>query len=1683
MSKNISSILNPNDQIISELFKYINNFRVSNQLNVFSRDRKSEHILSLLFRGKREPPSNNDIESKFVSHGCVFVDKTIHRISVSGNYNPDYQQYCSIIQQELSTNKNSPLLSNKIYSHMGLYIKNIEINYYIIFVFSTKIISFDRVIGCNDGNILEGTIIKPDHFVEGITVKDIDGIRGVPFGPKNIRYNNDTKKFYICLLNSISSSINNSIKEIKCVYQNSINNIAYGDSNALGRNVNFRGGNVAENQIVSFKNEDKAQIFNGTCMDFISSLGFPASNIGSATKNKIDIKSKILSYNQSLNTNNNKFSFTVLTPKKNINTGLSTIAEDNNDLNKSFIRNSLPKFDGISPIQTRTLSPRNYNSKRTSSDFITSINNVHISPTKNSNFNNILNPFETKNKLQNDNKIINNNNNGNNNYNNSNINNFSFINSNNNTNTNTNLNNPINISDNFANNLNNNNNINNNVNNTNNNGFSYNQNNIYESINQIQNSNNKINQQQNNNITNQINNSIGNPFNNSCNINNNYNNNLFASNINSNSNSQYNTINPNIMNNNMNNYNNINNNINSNMSNNVNNNLYNNNYNINNYNNYFQRLFIKRENNIGGYQIISNNIKFKSLIDIQNIGNQNLNIFPKFNFNNNPEFCINLYNINSHGIQNCQITSKSKQDFIKYLNLINRKYPISKNDQINFVNNNLQIIIEDFYGKKTPLTYEKLLEFKKNQENNNNSFNNVIEKEENINLNDLISKGKFLNIEFPYFNYKQDIDSKEKEEKENSQDSKDTNLLNNSYIESKPISEIIFSKFSQQYLNEEEQKDRYKYNPSFEHLYYSHDFSDVIIKLNNNSILAHKVVLASASKVFMELIKSAEEEFKNSRNNNYNNGANIIEILLPENFNFKIFNEIIKWIYCGNINENLSVETLRIMLLMSEKLKIISLVKIIIIKHIIPLLNTENAISLCIDAYSRGGLNKDTTPCWDALLNYSLNYIGKNSVSLIKTNPEKLLIMNSGLLLKCIKICMDNIVDIEQLGYLLQILIQKGIAKNIFDLLYKEVDKVKMCRCYDSQNINLDLLLRYFESKNQPFSFPLINEETIINNIVIVNNNDININNANKNNNNISPFHLYDIDNENNISEKNISITNNSKDQSFLSTSISSKNNIFLNNTLSNLTFGKTINDDNSLNNCNVNTSNINDIKNSFSINESIEEEKNYNDIYNLLSPITNTNYQENLVDDIYHVFDFIFQFPNDFKFSDLKMKGGVSVFSEKFEYRQYLWSIKIDINNKGDFSFFIIERGPSNNVDKKNSLLKYSSILFEFVIRDTNFEKSNQIFFSFVKNQHQIIGHKNFININQLTNKNKFHFILYIKRFPLHSGILQYISDNFNYIFLNKQNVIDKNKNLYLLSKENFNILNDSKNYINENNNPNIYQKAKNHNQNNFMELLFSENDYRNLKNEMNNIKFEYLNMNQFDLVSILYSDYLPAESENNIIGAIYFYCMKKEPKDIDNIMKGIRFEFVNFRILCSLARDHDVIKNSPTFRKEFKMELKKRIKKMNDANNSFSDNNNKNRINLRKNIKRKNYNLSINDDGLSGMNISDEIIKFFLEKKHHEEYKDKLISLKRELQEEKKITNERIKNLEEENVQLNLEKNRLINENKLMKKKINNSERYNQYNGIYQNYNMYNRNIEGYNQMDNFIKENNDYDACSIF
>ena len=165
--------------------------------------------------------------------------------------------------------------------------------------------------------------------------------------------------------------------------------------------------------------------------------------------------------------------------------------------------------------------------------------------------------------------------------------------------------------------------------------------------------------------------------------------------------------------------------------------------------------------------------------------------------------------------------------------------------------------------------------------------------------------------------------------------------------------------------------------------------------------------------------------------------------------------------------------------------------------------------------------------------------------------------------------------------------------------------------------------------------------------------------------------------------------------------------------------------------------------------------------------------------------------------------------------------------------------------------------------------------------------------------------------------------------------------------------------------------------------------------------------------------------------------YCLNKEPKIIDNIMESIRYEFVDFKIMCTLARDHDIIKHSPSFKKGFTIELNERIKKL--SNNQ----NNNNNVFSKRFIKRKYYTIN---DSICNLNISNELISFFLEKNHHDGYIDKVNKLKKEIENERKVNDERMQILKKENAILNNDKINLTREIKKMKYHSNNINKSNQ-------------------------------------
>jgi hypothetical protein len=306
------------------------------------------------------------------------------------------------------------------------------------------------------------------------------------------------------------------------------------------------------------------------------------------------------------------------------------------------------------------------------------------------------------------------------------------------------------------------------------------------------------------------------------------------------------------------------------------------------------------------------------------------------------------------------------------------------------------------------------------------------------------------------------------------------------------------------------------------------------------------------------------------------------------------------------------------------------------------------------------------------------------------------------------------------------------------------------------------------------------------------------------------------------------------------------------------------------------------------------------------------------------------------------------SIFSEAFNTNSRSWLLKVDITDQGDISIYLVERGCPIIIDSNSNVsypyqdkyaLKFNSVLFEFEIKDISFEKTGIIFFSFVNGQNQIIGHENFFNIKQLGKKDYCLFNIWIKEYPLHAACLQHITDNFQLLSGYKKHE----------------------------------SKDKAETEKNLYDLL------------------------PYDLGYILNSDYLKVDNENTVFTCVYKYSINKNSQDIDLLVNSIRYKFVDFKLLCTTARDHETIKNSNQFKKCFQRELDRRLKMPLKVTNELVKDNNINIIenDINKEINRifdyrchRERKCYIQGEKFKSLNISNDLASFFLENEHHSGY-----------------------------------------------------------------------------------------------
>jgi hypothetical protein len=99
-----------------------------------------------------------------------------------------------------------------------------------------------------------------------------------------------------------------------------------------------------------------------------------------------------------------------------------------------------------------------------------------------------------------------------------------------------------------------------------------------------------------------------------------------------------------------------------------------------------------------------------------------------------------------------------------------------------------------------------------------------------------------------------------------------------------------------------------------------------------------------------------------------------------------------------------------------------------------------------------------------------------------------------------------------------------------------------------------------------------------------------------------------------------------------------------------------------------------------------------------------------------------------------------------------------------------LVERGkPIQNQQKEIEFLhssptiRFSSTLIEFEVIDLGLKnRKGSLFFSFAHERNQVIGYKNFAQLEQLSIRDKIKIRLRMKEHKLHSAIMFHLSSNF---------------------------------------------------------------------------------------------------------------------------------------------------------------------------------------------------------------------------------------------------------------------------------------------------------------------------------
>lgn len=158
-------------------------------------------------------------------------------------------------------------------------------------------------------------------------------------------------------------------------------------------------------------------------------------------------------------------------------------------------------------------------------------------------------------------------------------------------------------------------------------------------------------------------------------------------------------------------------------------------------------------------------------------------------------------------------------------------------------------------------------------------------------------------------------------------------------------------------------------NSSYRTLYNTMEYSDVLIRVKDSDIKAHKAVLYSASPFFRDYL---------DRLKGIPSSIQTAKIIMPTWFNIDPFKIVLKFMYsCDIEKENINLTIAKDILQIADHLDLIELVRIVVVKFVITQLNKDEVLNFLQSSGSRQRDTKDEA--WDYLIDSCAMFAAQNS--------------------------------------------------------------------------------------------------------------------------------------------------------------------------------------------------------------------------------------------------------------------------------------------------------------------------------------------------------------------------------------------------------------------------------------------------------------------------------------------------------------------------------------------------------------------------------------------------------------------------------------------------------------------------------------------------------------------------------